>query len=93
MVRGAEVDVVDRDEALELLRAGPAGVTEWNRRVLNNEVFDDLVGAHLAGAYLVEAMLAGINLSKANLTGANLGRARLIKADLSGASAMRRSMR
>src|SRR5262249_31327881 len=77
-----EVEVMDRDEALKLLKGGPEGIAEWNRRRLADEEIPILVGADLRGADLVEADLHGANLHGANLVGADLRDAYLHEADL-----------
>jgi hypothetical protein len=79
---------MDRDEALKLLRGGPDGVAEWNRRREVGEGIPELrlaklSGADLSGAYLREADLFKANLSRAYLTEANLSRANLSRANLS----------
>ena len=53
---------MDRDEALKLLRGGPHGIKEWNRR--QGEKIPDLSGADLS-----EANLRGADLSGAVLGG------------------------
>jgi uncharacterized protein YjbI with pentapeptide repeats len=71
---------MDRGEALRLLKGGPDGITEWNRR--RGESFADLSRASFLGADLRGAMLDWVNLSRADLRGANLLAADLSKADL-----------
>src|SRR4051794_10954635 len=39
---------MDRDEALKLLRGGPDGILEWNRRRLKGEILPDLSGSDLS---------------------------------------------
>ena len=53
---------MDRDEAIKLLKGGPEGVSEWNRRREKLEKLPNLVRANLNGANLVRA-----NLSEADL--------------------------
>jgi uncharacterized protein YjbI with pentapeptide repeats len=78
-----EVEVMDRDEALRLLRGGPEGIAEWNRRRAADEEIPDFVRADLRKANLRKA-----NLRKANLRGADLRGADLSGADLSGWTAL-----
>lgn len=79
-----------RDEALKLLRSGPEGVAEWNRRrELGGEV-PSLASAHLEGANLCGVNLLGLDLRSAILRNAALVAAQfegtqLIRADLKGA--------
>ena len=80
-----------RDEALKLLRGGPKGVAEWNRRREDGESIPDLSGAKLAEAKLRTVNLRGADLREANLIGAklflaDLREANLSMADLRGAS-------
>ncbi len=92
---------MDRDEALKLLKGGPEGIAEWNRRREGREEIPNLSranlrdanlsGANLSGADLIGADLRGAdlhdaNLSDADLSGANLSGANLNDADLSGAN-------
>jgi hypothetical protein len=92
---------MDRDEALKLLKGGPEGITEWNRRrnseLEKTDIWDtDLYGADLYDADLRDADLrdAGLrdanfycaNLSGANLCGANLRDADFADANLYGAN-------
>jgi hypothetical protein len=41
---------MDRDEALRLLRGGPEGIAEWNRRQDAGEEIPDLGGVNLFNA-------------------------------------------
>ena len=68
---------ISRDEALELLRSGEKGVTEWNRRRKEREDIPDLSKTNLEREYLI-----GANLSNAVLDGASLRGAKLSHADL-----------
>jgi uncharacterized protein YjbI with pentapeptide repeats len=93
---------MDRDEALKLLRGGPEGVKEWNRRVFfdGSEEIPDLNGAILDGAKLEGFMLrrarlygATLNesclhciLDGAELVECSLVRANLCKSSLDGAN-------
>jgi hypothetical protein len=51
---------VDRDEALELLRGGKEGVTEWNRRCGVGEAIPSLASVDLDEADLRGANLSGV---------------------------------
>ncbi len=75
-----------RDEALGLLRSGPDGIEEWNRRRRKMEHIADLGGAELGGAKLKDANLKSVKLQNADLVGADLWRAYLWRANLSGAN-------
>jgi hypothetical protein len=68
---------MDRDEALRLLKGGPEGVAEWNRRREAGEEIPDLVGARLDRARLDGASLVGARLVGASLVGASLDGASL----------------
>jgi uncharacterized protein YjbI with pentapeptide repeats len=68
---------MNRREAHKLLKGGPKGVAEWNRRRESGEKNPDLIwadfsGVDLSGASLIWANLSGAKLIGANLTGANL---------------------
>ena len=87
---------MDRNEALRLLKGGPEGVAEWNRRRAG-ELVPGLGGADLGGASLAGAnfgganfggpkLFGGFNLAEANLAGADLGWANLNEANLRKAS-------
>jgi hypothetical protein len=76
-----------RDEAIELLKSGPDGVSEWNQWRGQNEVIPDLSRAELRSADLIDA-----NLSNANLRDADLRDALLIGADLSRANLSRANL-
>jgi uncharacterized protein YjbI with pentapeptide repeats len=80
---------MDRDEALTLLRGGPEGIAEWNRRRSAGEEIPDLIGADLIGAHLAGAHFAGAHLGEADLRVAHLGGADLRGANLSGANLIR----
>lgn len=71
-----------REKALELLRAGPDGIREWNDWRSKGEPLPDLRAANLAGANLSYADLHEINLNHANLIRANMERANLSDANL-----------
>ena len=82
---------MDRDEAITLLKGGPEGIQEWNRRRQARELIPILDGsdffrAKLSGANLGGAKLSGANLSVADLNGANLSGANLNGANLNGAN-------
>ncbi len=87
---------MDRDEALKLLKGGPEGIAEWNRRRQASEQIPDLRETDLRGASMIEANLNDADLSgadlrdadltRANLNSANLGRSQLSRASLMWAS-------
>ena len=82
---------MDRDETLKLLRGGPEGITEWNRRREEGDAtlylrYGNLSGANLHGADLSDANLSRSNLHNANLVYADLSEADLSEADLRGAN-------
>jgi uncharacterized protein YjbI with pentapeptide repeats len=89
---------VDRDEALKLLRGGPEGVEEWNRRRSASDVFGDLAGIDLSGAHvnkagrITGAVLRKAVLSQVNLRGADLTEADLTEADLRGADLLKANL-
>jgi hypothetical protein len=83
---------MDRDEALSLLRGGPEGIAEWNRRRAADEEIPDLGEAHLGEADLGGADLSLANLSEADLRGANLPGADLRGADLRRANLRRANL-
>jgi uncharacterized protein YjbI with pentapeptide repeats len=89
---------VERKEALELLRSGPAGVNKWNEwresvgkgaplPILSNGNFEglNLLGVDLREVDLTSANLRGTVLRRAALDRANLTNAFLEDADLRGA--------
>ena len=61
------VEIMDRNEALKLLRGGEEGISEWNRRRQSGETIPDL-----SEVVLDRATLSGINLSGTNLHWADL---------------------
>jgi hypothetical protein len=75
---------MDRDEAIRLLRGGPDGVREWNKRRERGEEIPDLRRADLIGADLIGADLRGVDLRRTILHGAVLGGADLSKAIFDG---------
>ena len=77
---------MDRDEALRLLKGGPDGIAEWNRRRDAGEEIPDLREANLVRANLVRANLVRARLYGARLDGARLDGARLGGAVLGGAA-------
>jgi hypothetical protein len=83
---GGRATDMDRDEALRLLRGGPEGVKEWNRRREAVKAIPSFIGVHLIGADLGNADLYRAKLSDANLSKANLCCANLCRADLRGAN-------
>jgi hypothetical protein len=87
---GREASDMDRKEALRLLRDGPNGVEEWNRRRMAGEVIPklggaDLFEADLSNADLRDADLRDAHLSGAEFSGALLSGAKLYGADFTGA--------
>jgi len=86
-VRVRSMGAMTRDKAIKLLKGGPEGIAEWNRRRASG-------GAHtyLGGANLSEVDLRGADLSRAALTGANLGGADLIGANLGAANLVRANL-
>jgi len=74
-----------RDEALKLLRGGPEGVEEWNRRRSIDESIPSLAQIDLELTDLACVDFAQANLCFANLRTANLAGANLSHADLAGA--------
>jgi uncharacterized protein YjbI with pentapeptide repeats len=77
---------MEREEAIKLIRGGPEGVAEWNRRREAGEEIPDLSDAYLSWADLSDANLSGAKLFKADLSGAKLFKANLSGANLSGAN-------
>jgi hypothetical protein len=77
---------MDQDEARKLLKGGPDGVAEWNRRRESGEGIPDLSEAILKRANLGGANLGGADLSEADLSEADLSEADLSGTDLSGAN-------
>ncbi|MCP4686169.1 MAG: toll/interleukin-1 receptor domain-containing protein [bacterium] len=83
-----------REEALKLLRGGPEGISEWNRRRKADEDVPDMSGSRLRNLRLCKADLSGMDLGKgsisgadlswANLHGSNLHRTNIRYADLTG---------
>jgi hypothetical protein len=78
------IEAMDRDEALKLLKGGPEGIAEWNRRRDSGEEIPHLNGVQLSGAHLNSGDLRGVDLSDADLRGAYLIRAHLNRAALRG---------
>lgn len=77
---------MDRDEALRLLRGGPEGIHEWNRRRAHGEEIPDLSNANLYEADLSNANLHQVNLSSADLSYAYFRSATLSNASLHNVS-------
>ena len=81
---------ISRDEALELLRSGPDGVAEWNRRLADGESGPDslseidLSNSDLTRANLRVQRLRSANFRSANLNSADLFGSYLSRADFSG---------
>jgi len=76
------VGIMNRGQALKLLRGGFEGVQEWNTRLQNGEEIVSLRKADLRGADLRRANLSGADLSGADLTGADFTVANLVQANL-----------
>jgi hypothetical protein len=76
---------MDRDEAIRLLKGGPDGVREWDRRRRQDEEIPVLRGVDLRDAFLGQADLRDAVLRRADLRRAALGLADLRGADLRGA--------
>ncbi|MHC4620113.1 MAG: pentapeptide repeat-containing protein [Planctomycetota bacterium] len=77
---------MDREEALKLLRGGPAGIAEWNRRRREGERIPSLEEAHLNKADLSKADLHEADFRGACFPQTDLSRADLREANLSGAN-------
>lgn len=77
---------MNTEEAVELLKLGPEGVREWNRRKHANESIPSLAGVDLAMASLARIDFDGVDLRSAQLSHTNLGRASLVSADMSSSS-------
>jgi hypothetical protein len=80
---------VNRRQALRLLKNGPEGVADWNRRRESGENIPVLERADLSGARLKDARLKDADLSDANLSDADLHAAHLSGADLDGVTLSR----
>ena len=76
---------MDRDEAIRLLKGGPDGIREWDRRRGQDEEIPVLRGVDLRDAFLGQADLRDAVLRRADLRRAALGLADLRGADLRGA--------
>lgn len=85
---------MDQSEVLALLRGGPEGIAEWNRRrdeLLRKGGFRldlsgvDLCGVDLSGVNLEYANLTDVRFVDANLTGARIGSGNLAGAVLRNA--------
>ena len=76
---------MDRDEAIRLLKGGPDGIREWDRRRGQDEEIPVLRGVDLRDAFLGQADLRDAVLRRADLRRADLGLADLRGADLRGA--------
>ena len=90
--------MMERDEAIQLLRGGPEGVAEWNRQRVAAKRIVSLKNAFLLHADLSRANLRGADLRGANLVGAclvsaDLRRAKLKKAKLSEAKLQKADLR
>jgi hypothetical protein len=87
-----EIGDMDPDEAIKLLKGGPEGIAEWNRRRESGEAIPDLIGADLRNADVRGANLSGANLIDSNIIDCNLSRVNLSGANLSGANVRRVSL-
>jgi len=74
---------MDRDEALKLLKGGPEGIKEWNRRRSAGEEIPDLSSVNLRKADMADVNLDYAKLQGASLNNVNLRRASLRNADFS----------
>ncbi|MDH3671607.1 MAG: pentapeptide repeat-containing protein [Gammaproteobacteria bacterium] len=77
---------MEANEALELLRSGQDGISEWNQRKQADDDIPNLADRDLSEIDLRNADLAGVRLTNAVLRDANLEHANLSKADLEGAN-------
>jgi uncharacterized protein YjbI with pentapeptide repeats len=84
--------VLERERALQLLRAGPEGVREWNALRNTPCELPELTGAHLGGRDLRSANLSGLDLRGADLEGADLQGANLELTKLEGANLTRANL-
>ena len=75
-----------KGEALELLRGGEGGITEWNRKRDDGEQIPKLDAVNLRRIDLGEANLEGADFQGADLQDANLQDAVLSDANLEGAN-------
>lgn len=73
---------MDLNEAPRLLKGGPKGVKEWNRRRKKREKVPSLFQQDLQNKYLQQANLRGVNFGLANLFGTDLRNTDLAGADL-----------
>jgi len=71
---------MNRDEAIELLKSGRDGVSEWYLLRMQGEDIPDLNRADLSRASLYGANLSGADLRRADLINANLSGADLSQA-------------
>lgn len=79
---------MNREEALKLLRGGPPGIREWNRRRQEREKIPSLRDANLR-----EANLGAVDFHEADLSSADLFHAKLRDADLSNTNLFRADLR
>ena len=63
---------MDREEALKLLKGGPEGIAEWNKRRAAGEEIPSLLNVDLRAQQLDSANLEGANLGRAVLEAASL---------------------
>ena len=80
------MSVMDRDEAIALLRGGPNGIKEWGQRRRSGEQAPSLNHVELSRANLDKAELGGVDLSYAILRRVNLDNGDLTGANLRGAN-------
>jgi len=78
-----------REEAIRLLKGGPEGVQEWNRRRENDTSRLDLCGADFSNTTITQAVLSNVDLASANFSGANLRSIELVDCDMSSVSLIR----
>ncbi|WP_030007614.1 pentapeptide repeat-containing protein [Picosynechococcus sp. NKBG042902] len=82
-------NLISTKRAIQLLKAGEAGIKAWNQFREYETYLPDLAGADLSGMDLSQTNLQGVNLrgadlSQANLGGTNLSQAQLMQANLTG---------
>ncbi|MFM5897795.1 MAG: pentapeptide repeat-containing protein [Dolichospermum sp.] len=70
------------ERAINLLKAGTAGIKAWNLFRKEETYIPSLEGVDLSGQDLTSANLQGVNLKNSKLVQANLTRINLINADL-----------
>ena len=75
---------MNRDEAVKLLKGGPKGIAEWNRR---REAGEEIEGG--IEEDFVRNSLSGVDLSSGRLADADFRNVSLYKARLGGAGLVR----